>query len=494
MPAGVSTTDLVKKTFAEWSEDKAPKLAAALAYYTVISLAPLLVFTVKIVGYVYRDDPAHKIEEQVGALTGGVGKDMIAQIIEKASEPGAGIIATIISAIILLFGASGVFGELQDSLNTIWEVRPKPDRGWRETVRDRFFSMGMVVGIAFLFLLSLVVSVAIGAISGGLMERTIGAESVVGKVVTYTLDLLISTGVVFVLFSAMFKVLPDVELGWKDVFFGAGVTAVLFQIGKYALTAYFHFSDPGSAYGAVGSVIALLVWVYYSAQIFFFGAELTQAYVTATGHDVKPSPNAERLTPAAPQSDKFGGPQGTAAQQAVPAQDAHDQSKQVGGSRGGTGGRQPASRREGTGVRGPRAPSYAAAPAFARDNPRSATAVYSEDDPANAANPEARRQALIGGGGLVAGLAVGAVAAYKLLNSPRKPGKAQSAAVQLDQRLDNLEQRVLRVRQAFHDVKHVPPSEQPRTWQRGVRDFVWKHPGLWPAARWMHLERLRAPR
>jgi membrane protein len=286
----------LKETVTDWQDDKAPKLAAALAYYTVISLAPLLVITIKLVGLVFRNEPEHSVEQQFSGLTGGVGSDTIADIVKHAGQEGSGTIATIMSIAVLLFGASGVFGELQDSLNTIWEVKPKPNRGFMGVIRDRFLSLTMVLGIAFLFMISLATSTAIGAISGGLIERVLSADSTLVKVFGFTLDLLLSTGVVILLFAAIYRFLPDVRIAWRDVWTGAIITGLLFQLGKYALTIYFNHSSTASAYGAAGSLIALLVWLYYSAQILFFGAEFTQVYARKYGSGIEPTANAQPVT------------------------------------------------------------------------------------------------------------------------------------------------------------------------------------------------------
>jgi membrane protein len=287
---------LVKDSFIDWMDDKATKLAAALSYYTVISLAPLVVILFKVVSYIYRDHPKDTIEAQVNSLTGGVGGDLVRQILDSSSKPGAGVIATIISAVVLLFGASGVFGELQDSLNTIWEVKPKPNRGIVQTIKDRFMSLSMVLGIAFLLVLSASLSTAIGFVTGFLTDNTVGDRSIIATVAGYAVDLVVSSAVVTVLFAAIFKLLPDVEITWRDVWTGAILTAILFQIGKYGLTIYFHFSSTASAYGAAGSLIALLVWLYYSSQILFFGAEVTQVYSRKFGSGIEPAANAVPVT------------------------------------------------------------------------------------------------------------------------------------------------------------------------------------------------------
>jgi membrane protein len=300
MPAEMSAKaiwPLTKRTFNEWLEDKVPKMSAALAYYITVSLAPLLVITLKIVGVAFGPKAAStQVHDQIASLTGPQVAEALQATIAYAGKPGSGTFATILSIIIALFGASGVFGELQDSLNTIWEVRAKSDRGIWGIIQDRFLSMTMVLGCAFLLLVSMFVSTALTSVSSGFLHMMFGADGMTSRIIGFTLDLCLSTAVVTALFAAIFKVLPDVKIAWKDVWLGAFVTAVLFQIGKYALGVYFAKAAPGSAYGAAGSIVALLLWTCYSAYILFFGAEFTQVYANEYGTRIVPSKNAEPLT------------------------------------------------------------------------------------------------------------------------------------------------------------------------------------------------------
>lgn len=288
---------LMKRTAGEWSEDKVPKMAAALAYYTAIAIAPLLIILIKVIGVVLGPRAAaDQLRGQLAQFTDPQIASALQEAIQKAGEPGSGTVATIISVIIALFGASGVFGELQDSLNTVWEVRPRADRGIMGIIRDRFLSMTMVLGSAFLLLVSMFVSSIITGVSGSLIAHTIGADGMSAKVIAFVIDFGLSTAVVTVLFAAIFRVLPDVKIAWKDVWLGAFVTALLFQIGKYGLSLYLAKASPASAYGVAGSIVAVLVWVYYSAQILYFGAEFTQVYANQYGTRIVPSANAEPLT------------------------------------------------------------------------------------------------------------------------------------------------------------------------------------------------------
>jgi membrane protein len=277
---------LLKKTGADWIEDKAMKLAASLALYAMLSLAPMLVIIVKIVGVVYRDE-THKVEEAVAGFMPGAGAEAVRTMVENAGKPGGGTLATIISIVIAAFGATAVFGELQDSMNTIWEVKPKPGRGIWGFIRTRFLSFAMVLGLAFLLMVSTVGTTLITTLG----DRLSGGSQVIG----YILSTVVSLGVMTLLFAGIFKLLPDVKIEWSDVWFGAIFTAVLFEIGKHLLSWYLKGSAT-EVYGAAASLAALLLWIYYSAQILFFGAELTQAYSTRHGSGIRPDDHAMPMT------------------------------------------------------------------------------------------------------------------------------------------------------------------------------------------------------
>ena len=283
---------LLRQTFAEWNEDKAPQLGAALAFYTALSIAPLLIITLGIVGAVYGEQAAqgeldHQMQELVGADAAQALQDMIA----SADKPTEGTIAAVLGVVTLLFGAAGVFGQLQSSLNTIWEVEPKPGRGWRGMIRDRFLSFAMVLGIAFLLLTSLLLSAALAAM-GTLLDDLPGSTQWLAQGVNLGASFLVIT----LLFAMMFKLLPDVNMAWSDVWLGALVTALLFTIGKAAIGLYLGYSSMASSYGVAGSFVVLLAWVYYSAQILFFGAEMTQVYANKFGSKIAPAENAVRIS------------------------------------------------------------------------------------------------------------------------------------------------------------------------------------------------------
>jgi membrane protein len=285
--------DLLKKTYKEWSEDKASRLAAALAYYTVFSIPPLLVIAIGIASYFTdRQFIEDQLIAQSSSLMGSRGEEAITTILESAEEPGRGeLVPAVISIALLLFGASGVFTQLQGTLNTIWDVEADPKRGIIGIIKERFLSFTMVLAVGFVLLVSLMISTllaAFGNFVGGLVSDA--------EILLLIINFLISFGIFTLLFALIYKIVPDVDVAWRDVWIGAALTALLFKIGEYALGFYFERSDPTSAFGAAGSIILLLLWVYYSAQILFFGAEFTQVYTTEYGSGMKPERGAVPLT------------------------------------------------------------------------------------------------------------------------------------------------------------------------------------------------------
>jgi membrane protein len=283
----------LKQTFQEWLQDKAPQLGAALAYYTVFSLAPLVLVVLAIVGVIFRDDPAgawDKITEQMGYFLDPSAVQVVQSIAQKASQPGKSTLATLIGVALALFGASGVFGQLQDALNTIWGVKAKPGRGVWGFLRSRFLSFAMVAGICFLLLVSLAIEALLKGFSHYVQSVLPG-----GIVIALTVYVVFDFAVVVLLFAMIFKFLPDVEIQWRDVWMGAVMTAILFGIGKWLLGFYLGSGAVGSAYGAASSLITLLLWVYYSSQILLFGAEFTQVYASRAGRGLKPAKYAVRV-------------------------------------------------------------------------------------------------------------------------------------------------------------------------------------------------------
>jgi membrane protein len=288
----------VKETASDWSDDNASRLAAALAYYSLLSLAPMLVIAIAVAGFFYGPDAARgKIVGELGGVVGGEAAHGIQSVAASAHSKTGGVIGTVIGVVTLFVGASGVFGELQSSLNTIWEVKAKPGRGLLGQLKDRFLSFTMVLGVAFLLLVSLVLSTVLSALGAAFTGALPGGEGI-WQVVTFLFTFSVITG----LFALIFKYVPDAEIRWRDVWLGAAVTAVLFTVGKLLLGLYLGKAAPGSSYGAAGSLIALVVWVYYAAQILFMGAEFTQVQARRQGAGIRPSEDAmaadTRIDPA----------------------------------------------------------------------------------------------------------------------------------------------------------------------------------------------------
>jgi membrane protein len=281
---------IVKETITQFFEERAPKMAAALAFYTTFALAPLLIFAVAIAGLVFGQDAAQgKIVGQLEGLVGPAGASTIQDLIENARQPSSGgKLATIIGVVTLLVGATGVVVELQDSLDVIWGVGAKKG-GLVSLLRKRLTSLAMVLGVGFLLLVSLILSTALTAIATIAADRMENPERVLGLA-----DLVLSFFAIGVLFALIYRTVPDAEVRWRDVVWGAATASLLFAIGKFALSYYIAHSSIASTYGAAGSLVALLVWVYYSAQILFFGAELSQVV------SVKRRPAAAFLRPPVP--------------------------------------------------------------------------------------------------------------------------------------------------------------------------------------------------
>ena len=283
-----SLWDLLKDTFNSWLDDRAPRMAAALAFYMIFSIAPLLIIVIAIAGLVFgQDDVRAQIATQISGLVGPGGTATVMSVIDQIREPSSSIIAALIGVVTVLFGASGVFGELQDSLNTIWKVQPKPGRAVLGIIRERFLSFVMILGLGFLLLVTLVISTALAALGSYLKGVLIGSQYFLQG-----LDFVLSFFFTTLLFAMIYKILPDARVKWSYVWMGAAVTALLFSLGKFLIGLYLGKSTVASAYGAAGSLIIILVWVYYSAQILFFGAELTHCYAARQGPLPGPTENA----------------------------------------------------------------------------------------------------------------------------------------------------------------------------------------------------------
>jgi membrane protein len=286
----------IKETINDWIDDGAARLAAALAYYSLLSLAPLLVITIAIAGFVFGHDAARgRVAGELGAVVGAQAAEGIQSVVASAQSPVSGVVSTIVGVVTLFIGASGVFGELQSSLNTIWEVKRKPGRGIWGEVKDRFLSFTMVLGVAFLLLVSLVLNSILSAVGTKFSAALPGGE-LLWQVMNFAFSFAVITG----LFALIFKYVPDAAIKWRDVWLGAAVTAGLFTIGKFLLALYLGKAAIGSSYGAAGSLIALVVWVYYAAQILLLGAEFTQVQARRSGREIRPARGAQAVPHGSP--------------------------------------------------------------------------------------------------------------------------------------------------------------------------------------------------
>lgn len=266
--------DLLREVYTEWAADDALSMGAALAYYAVFSMAPLLVLVVAIAGLVLGRSAAEgELVGQIQSVVGPSGAQTIQDMIARASSPKAGLTASVVSLVTMTLGATGVFGQLQASLNRIFEAPRPTASGIRVQVRKRMVAFGMILGIGFLLLVSLALSAALAAVHDVLAQRVPGASRLLP-----VSNFMLSFGVVTASFAILFKVLPDVRMAWSDVWLGAGMTALLFTVGKSLIGIYLGRAGVTSVYGAAGSFVLLLLWVYYSAEIMFLGAEFTEVY------------------------------------------------------------------------------------------------------------------------------------------------------------------------------------------------------------------------
>jgi membrane protein len=285
---------IIKATFKDFFEDECLTRAAALAYFTIFSLAPLIVLVLWLIGAVW--DPTtirEAIEGQFAQMVGPGAAEQIHTMIESANQPGEGdVLAVVLGAAGLLFGASGAVVQLQTALNRAWEVAPDPAQGGvKNFIAKRTLSLAMVLGIAFLLLASLLVTAALTAF-GDALGTWLGGIS---EYVLYPLQWAISFVVIAGLFALLFRVLPDAEIAWRDALVGGAVTALLFVAGKFAIGAYLGQSDPGEGFGAAGALAVLLVWIYYAAAIVLLGAEFTQVWAQHRGGGIEPEEGAVRV-------------------------------------------------------------------------------------------------------------------------------------------------------------------------------------------------------
>lgn len=275
--------DLLLKTYDEWSNDNAPRLGAALAFYTMLSIAPLLIVVTAVAGLLFGDEAASgQLRYQLATLIGNDAAETIQSMVANAHQRDTGIFATVVGVITLFLGASSVVAELRSAMNQIWDVPVDNSatgiKAFTDLIRERSYAFLLVLGVGFLLLVSLVLTAGIAAI-GAYTNRILPMPEPVFQ----ALNFLVPFVVITLLFALMFKVLPDVSVQWKDVLVGAAATALLFSLGKLLIGLYLGKSSVGSTYGAAGSLVVVLIWIYYSAQIFFFGAEFTQVYANQHG-------------------------------------------------------------------------------------------------------------------------------------------------------------------------------------------------------------------
>lgn len=292
-----SVWELFKATLLQWFDDQPFQLSSSLSYYTLFSLAPLLIIVIGIAGFAFGHDAAQRqIVETIQGMVGPQTADAVQGIIKNASnQPRTGIFSAALGIIALIVGAGGVVGQLQTSLNTIWGVTPKSKKGIWVFVRQRFISFAMVLAIGFLLLVSLVISAMVTALTQFSGAYIGGVETI-----AHLLDVIISFVLVTGLFAMIFKFLPDAKINWRDVWIGALLTSILFTVGKFLIGLYLGHSGATSTYGAAGSLITILLWVYYSSLIFFLGAEFTQVFATWYGSGVSPNDNAEPISARPP--------------------------------------------------------------------------------------------------------------------------------------------------------------------------------------------------
>ena len=272
-------------TFMGFIDDNGLKLSASLAYYTIFSIAPLLIIIISIAGLVWGHDAAtHNLYPQIAGYVGSKAALQIEDILKTLQLSGKSGTTVVIGVIILFIGASGIFLEIQDSLNIIWRVKAKPKRGWLKLIQNRFLSFSLIISLGFLLLASLVVNLIVTALSTWL-EKFLPITQVLFKAVNLGITFII----ISILFAIIFKFLPDVKIRWKDVRTGAFFTSVLFMLGQYIINLYIQYTAKSSAYGAAGSILVILVWIYYTSAILYIGAEFTQVYTEAIGCNIEPA-------------------------------------------------------------------------------------------------------------------------------------------------------------------------------------------------------------
>jgi len=285
---------VTKKTAIAWKEADPFRQSAVIAYYAIFSIPALLVIVIACAGLAFGEEAVQgQISSQISSAMGEDTAKQMEEVIAKASDHKASVFAAIVSIVTLILGATGVFTQLQVSLNQIWEVRITAKKMWLKSLKDRLFSFGLILSIGFLLLVSLLLTTMLSAFGDWIKAHLPDFM----LYVFFLINFLVSFGVITVLFALMFKILPDAIIRWKDVWIGAGVTAILFIIGKFLLGIYFGKAEPGSTYGAAGSIVLLMLWVSYSCMIVFFGAEFTKQYSVFKGDEIKPKNGAELILP-----------------------------------------------------------------------------------------------------------------------------------------------------------------------------------------------------
>lgn len=285
---------LLKETFSQWMEREPFANSIVIAYYTIFSLPGLMVIIINVAGYFYdKGEITSRLTGQIQNMIGGDTAQDIEAIIGNASQSKGSTLATLLGIATLIFGATGVFYQMQQILNKMWEVKPKPKQMILKIIKDRIFSFGLILAVGFLLLVSLAVSAGLSAFSDWVSVHL--SESL--NVVFHVADIALSLAIITILFASIYKFLPDAQIRWKDVWPGAILTALLFTLAKFALGLYFGKSDPGSTYGAAGSIILIMLWVSYAGLILLFGAEFTQVYAKRYGKEIKPTAAAVSTTP-----------------------------------------------------------------------------------------------------------------------------------------------------------------------------------------------------
>lgn len=281
---------LLKDATLDWINDRAPELGAALAFYMIFAMAPLVLLLIVIAGAIFGEQAVQgELVGQIDHLVGRAGAEVVQTLVANAARPGGGLLGTVIGLSVAIVGATGILAQLKTSLNRVWDVEPKPGRTIRDLIRTRLLGLGVILLVAVLLMVSLLSSAFISGVQDQI-EAWIAVPAWVVRAANEVLTIAMMT----LLFAAVFKWLPDVRIRWRDVWIGALVTAVLFVIGRYLIGLYLGRSAPGSVYGAAGSLVVVLIWLYYSAQIILFGAEVTQVYASMYGEGIQPSAYAIR--------------------------------------------------------------------------------------------------------------------------------------------------------------------------------------------------------